>query len=558
MTFSKTLLAGAAALALIACGEKDGAGDGPSSETSQQAAKMSAASPLERSYRLSDAEPVDIAALFDLMPEGNRPTYDSAAFDEQIGANVVTNLRFADADDGEALLVERAEFFGVDLEAIERVKGAAEAGPDAPFEKIFDKVRFFNVTAEGFDEGVEPARFSVGGIEFDQLEVRQGGVEGDGVGDEGARFMNAINLAGLYFKDIAMDSEGSDQPAVTMSAPDLRFVGFGGGRLGAIIANDLEYSMAQTDESRAAMREVMGPQGAMFLNGPLAGFIAPDSQRVKMKSFEWRNLDFTGLVDWGLRDEEPPMSAENLIDLGTMKALDMETYIGGKLAGTVEEVSMSAGEFKWIIPSNIRIDAKGAKYDYTAYIPETEENVLSVMKAHGLDDLTSDGYVEWVWNDKSGAADLAYVANAPDFMDFSIDFGLSGLKLDELAAAQANGEENAIAARGAFRNFSLKLKDEKALDAIFAVAALQMGGTGEDLRLSAPAMIRLSGAQAAQMNPRISGYVNAIADFVAKGGVLAISAEPAEPVAFSALEATGQTAPQTVPDVINLQVTHEE
>ena len=60
------------------------------------------------------------------------------------------------------------------------------------------------------------------------------------------------------------------------------------------------------------------------------------------------------------------------------------------------------------------------------------------------------------------------------------------------------------------------------------------------------------------MNPRISDYVNAVADFVAKGGALEISAKPAKPVAFSAIEATGNTAPQTLPDVLELEVTHKE
>ena len=52
--------------------------------------------------------------------------------------------------------------------------------------------------------------------------------------------------------------------------------------------------------------------------------------------------------------------------------------------------------------------------------------------------------------------------------------------------------------------------------------------------------------------------MNALADFVAKGGSLEIAAAPAEPVAFTALQATGATAPQTLPDVIDLKVTHKE
>ena len=60
------------------------------------------------------------------------------------------------------------------------------------------------------------------------------------------------------------------------------------------------------------------------------------------------------------------------------------------------------------------------------------------------------------------------------------------------------------------------------------------------------------------MNPRFTDYVNAVADFVAKGGSLEISAKPAEPVPFATLQANGATAPQTMPDMLGLTVTHEE
>lgn len=204
------------------------------------------------------------------------------------------------------------------------------------------------------------------------------------------------------------------------------------------------------------------------------------------------------------------------------------------------------------------MDTKGATYDFTAYLPETEADALGVLKTNGLDKVKADGFAEWIWNSKTGVADLNYVVNMDNVADFSTTFGLSNLKLADLAAARADGETNVVAGHGAFKKFSLKLKDEKALDAIFGLAALQMGGTGEDLRQSAPAMIRLSGAQVAQMNPRISAYINAVADFVAKGGTLEIDAQPAAPVAFTTLQATSMSAPQTLPDVINLEVTHKE
>ncbi len=557
MKFSNVLLASVAAMALVSCGKKDKAADGPTSQSSQLAAKADAGSPLDTRFSLKGAEPVEIDALLALIPETERPTYEAAKFDSALGATIVENLRFADANDGEAVVVARAEFYGVDMDAIERVRGAQNAGPDAPFETVFQKVRFLDVASEGLEEGGESAKLTIAGVEFDRLEIRQGGVEGDGTGEDGARFFNAVNLAGLYFKNLKLETHTADTPAVAMVAPDLRFVGIGGGRLAAIIANDFGYDIKHSPESLAGLRASMGPQGAMFLSGPLAGFIAPESQRVGVETLEWRNIDFSGLLSWALKGEKPPATERDLIDLGAMTAVNMETYVNGKRAATVELATVSAADFTWMIPSNIRAETKGAVYDFTAYVPATEEDALKVLKEHGLDSVKGDGAASWVWNDKSGAADFNYAVNMDKLVNLSAALGFSNLKLDEISAAMDAGETDAVLSKGAFNAFSLKIKDEKALDALFALSALQMGGTGEDLRASAPALIRVSGAQAAQMNPRISGYVNAVADFVAKGGAIEFAAAPAEPVAFTALRAAGMTAPQTLPDVIDLTVTHK-
>ena len=117
--------------------------------------------------------------------------------------------------------------------------------------------------------------------------------------------------------------------------------------------------------------------------------------------------------------------------------------------------------------------------------------------------------------------------------------------------------ENAFGRNAKLKTFNLKIEDEKALDAIFDLAALQMGGTGDDLRQSAPALIRLSGAQFAQLNPRISDYLDAVANFVSKGGALEVSASPEEPIGAADLETMG-AAPQTLPDVLDLTITHTE
>lgn len=549
MKMFQSLAAAFAAFLVASCG-------GDSDDANRNAGKSNAASPLEVEFALKDAAPTDVDALFALLPEDSRPTYESVEFDEAIGATVVTNLRFADADDGEAVVVERAEFFGVDMDAIESVRSAEDADADAPFETIFQKVRLHNIASEGLEDENAELSLTIAGVELDMLKVRRSGLDGEG--DEGAVAANAIDLGGLYFQDIAFTTKGENAPTASFSAPDLRFVSLAGGKLDAIIANDFEYEIWQTESSIDALRAAMGPQGAAVVDGPLRGFIAPDNQRAEIKSFEWRDIDFSGLMAWGLRDEEPPMTAENLVDLGTFKAVDLVSYIGGKRVASVKETTMSAAEFTWILPSNIRVDTKGAFYDLTAYVDESEEEALKILTDNGLDNVKGDGYMQWLWNADRGDAKLDYVANTEGLADFSLQTAFSGLKLSDMAAAQEEGDENAFASLGQFESFALELSDESALDVIFAFSALQMGGTGDDLRQSVPAMIRIGGLQAAQLNPRISDYVNAVADFVGKGGAIKVEAKPAEPVGFAGLQETVVTAPQTLPDVLELTVTHTE
>ncbi|NNE40270.1 MAG: hypothetical protein HKN14_05050 [Marinicaulis sp.] len=551
MTLSKILMASAAALALTACGDKGGSSDAPETKSSAQAAKANAASPLDSKFTLKNADEVEGDKILALLPGDANPTYDSTSFDAKLGATVFENLKFADADDGEAIIIGRAEFYGVDEDAIAKVQNKDNAAIDAPFQTVFEKVRLFDVSAEGID--AEDASFSIGGVELDKLAIREGGVDKASDIDEGAQFFNAVSLGGLYFKDINLAVGESEAGAVRFTAPDLRFVGLGGGKLNAVIMNDLEYGIEQSPETIDAIAKSMGPEAGLLFSGPLKSLIAPENQNVKMSALEWRNIDMSGLLEWGLKDEKPPASARNLINLGTMKATDMETYINGKRLAVVEEADMTAGEFTWMIPSDIRLETKGAQYDLTAYAAGDEDPVYAVLKDNGLDKLTGDGLLVWKWNDKSGDANMVYTATADGFADMGMNLSLADLKLEEIAAER---DEDAESPKfGALKNFSLELKDEKALDTLFAISALQMGGTGDDLRQSAPAMIRLSGAQFAQMNPAFSSYVNAVADFVAKGGSLKISAQPEDPLAFSALQ-NGEVNPMTLPQTLNLEVTH--
>lgn len=552
MTMRKTLLAGAAVLALTACGKKE------ETVPPQESADACAASSLGGDFRLDDASPLDVDALFALIPEDVRPTYDTTFFDKKIGATVITNLQLVE-DGDEGALIARAEFYGVDLEAFERAKNAENAPADAPFETLFRKIRIFDIQSAGGEDEAE--RVTVGAAEIDTLRVRQGGVTDgaeDAENDELARLLNSFDLAGLYFKNVEVSGSESGTGAIGFSAEDLCIAGVGGGRFDSIVGAGIEYEVAQTEESRQAMKELMGPQGTLFLEGPLKLLLAPDKQRTTIKSFAWNGIDFSGLVAYGVKGEKPPMSATDLMSLGELSIKDMQTFINGKLAAEAEEGTVTAKQFTWLIPNEVTAVTKGMVYDFSAYVPETEEAALDVMRKRGLDNVTGDALAEWKWDSAQGDASFTYDFQMHDVMDYAMGLSVGGFKIDAIASAIETDDPTALSEAAVFYSFSVALKDEKFLDAAFDIAALQMGGTGDDLRQSVPAMIRLSGAQLGEFNPRVPGYVEAVAAFVADGGSLEISARPDEPASLLAIAAASQTAPQTLPDLLNLEVAHKE
>lgn len=549
MAFKFTVLALASALALVSCGKKDApaAAQAPTSG----AASIQSPSPLDKPFALKGAKQVDVDALLSLIPEKNRPTFAKATFDQRLGATIVTGLKFADRssedEEDDGFTIERAELYGVDAAAIERVKAAAPA-PDAPFEKLFEKVRLFGVKPVS-ENG---AGTSIGAIEIDQFRLRRGGfVEND---DENlAAFFNAFEYAGVYFKDIGARGDADEEGSVAFKAPDLRFVGVGGGKVAAVLAKDIEYELDRSEEATAAIAGALGGPVGAILTGPLKGVIAPDKQRVAVKSFEWRQIDLSGLMAYGLKKERPPMSARNLINLGAIKVLDAATFIDGKKAVSAAEATVSAMEFAWLAPSKIRSETKGLQYDFTAYAPADGAKMLAVLKKHGLNSVKASANFAWDWDAAKGGAALKSAFLSDRLADFKMDARFSGWDMKKLAAASEAGEQNVFVGLGRIDGFVLSLADKKLLDAAFDISAIEMGGTGAELRANAPAMVRLSGAALAVSNPRFAAYVDAVADFIGEGGTLEIKAEPAAPVALKSLAAAG---PEGLPDLLNLEVVH--
>lgn len=532
------VLALAALLAVLACERKSGA---PTSPTSLVAADLAADSPLEKPFRLKDGEELDVDRLFALLPPDLRPTYDAAAYDATLGATVVTNLRLRPSGQ-RAFSAERAEFYGVDIEKIERLNAERDASRDAPLERVAEKMRLYGVETGSATERTT----RIGAVEIDHLRVRPAGAPKAATSGL-ARFFNAFDVAGVYFKDV----RSAAQPDFELTAPDLRLVGLGGGRLNALLAKDLEYRVGR---SLARGGRSLGPAAEIFISGPLRNFIAPEDQRVGVARLEWRGISFAGLMEYGLRGEPPPITAKNLVDLGTARLVDAETFIGDRRFSLVPETVVSAMDFDWLAPSKVRAVTRGGLYDFTAYVPDTEKEALAALKARRLDRVKGDSDLAYDWSAEDGDAVFSAGFDSAGFADFDLDIALSGLELKKIADSRAAGAARPAADLGSLRSFSMTIADEQMLDAFYALSALESGRSEKEIRAAAPTLLRLSMVELERDNPRVAGYLGAVADFLEEGGALEIRAEPETPVPLKAIAATTAGGPDAIATAINLTV----
>ncbi|MCA8888237.1 MAG: hypothetical protein R3C40_03935 [Parvularculaceae bacterium] len=547
-----------AAFSAIISGCSDNGG-GPTSSSKSGAGDIKTQSPIEKAYSDKDGEQLDVDQLLSLFPGYMQVRYADARFDDKSGATVVSNLEFhapGDYDGNNGFVAERAELYGVDLDAVERVKAATEAGADAPMEPIFEKVRLFGLRA--LDEET-PSTVKIGAVELDHLRVRRGGIPENDNGASGvAGLFNAFDLAGVYFQDIDVTSAEDADASVKFFAPDLRFVGIGGGKLSALLAKDLDYTIEQSPAAIAEAGRVLGPAGDIFVNGPLRGFIAPEHQRTTIETFAWRNIDFSGLLAYGLRGEEPPITAHDLINLGEIRADNMEAFLGDRRLSVVPESVVSPMEFTWLAPSKFRAYTKGGEYDFTAYLPAEETDALAALKKHGLDKVKGDSEFDYDWNADKGGASLSSKFDTTGFADFNFDVALDGLNLKTIHAAQQAGDNQAVMKLARLKSLAITLDDETMLDAFYELSAIQAGGSPEDVRAATPSLLRFTALELGRNSPKLKSYIEALADFLQDGGRLEIRAAPETPVPLSEIQAVAGQGPDAAANLIALTVTRSE
>jgi len=591
LSIRNALCAAAAALTLHAC-------------ATAPAPQLTADALLMEPLRLADGKPFDVDAFFGALPDALTVTYADAAFNPEFGAMVVSDLAFSFAGpDGPGLHVDRATIWSADTEAMERVlSGAGDLQAMAP---LFERIALDGVRSQGmqWEAGSESVSFSMARLVIDGLSARsfalapkERDAEGLGILRTAAAVMNSFAYDGAVYTDLLLQIADSDANNVILEVEEgfargyragavdyqstrllnLLIQGRKGGPLVEVAARKKDADAAPSKALAKILNKPSNEEINGFIRKPaalLASAAAGGVKEYAIGFMDVRGADLSGALSWLAKWELPPITETNLMDFGSQTMTGYSESWNGRAVQTIDSAAIRA-DFYWLVPSNYQVAYSGFSQDIAGMIAEAQNElppgaatetspqfakVQSALSSLGVDRLAGDMAISWAWNGETGAAALAGASDLTDVMASALNLNLAGPSLAEWDSLVRNGGAEAAVSNVALSALNFAITDQGILDRAFAYAAEQQGGgSGPEMRQAMSVMARLSGAQAAEANPRIPGYANAIADFLAGGGTISIVAAPAAPVSLMELEGIGKTAPQTIPDVLNLSITHEE
>ncbi|MEO1136737.1 MAG: hypothetical protein AAFW68_09015 [Pseudomonadota bacterium] len=555
-------------------------------------------------YALRGGAPFDVDAMLAAMPDWLIVEHGGARFDEALGAMVISDLRFAlsFAPDA-ALVVERAVMWGGDPVAARDVF----SGASSLIEKraIFDRMSMDNIRSEGlqWDTGAQSASLSIDKMVIDGLAARSYALSSIPGSEEGVDLLRHFAAAtGAYAYDGAAYAgfsmrfsnnrgdnteltieegfaRGYDAGAVDYQSLRGLYARVGSGAGGPVV----EISGQQSEDAETSpYAKILNRPPAEAVNEALrspAAFLAQMTggfdTEYEIAFTETRAMDLSGAFAWLARWELPPITETDLIDLGAQTMLGYRQTWNGAPIYTLDRAEVAASDFYWLVPSNYSVAYQGFTYQFDTAFGQmldqmgpgfaTEaapafEQTMQTFSALGLDRMAGDMDMDWRWDGVTGDAALSLGMDIIDLtgVDFQLSAGGPSLARWEQMARQDTPVTEA-ATEIALKEFRYSLTDFGIIDRAFAFAAEQNGaGSGPELRQSMVAMARLSGAQMGEADPRLPTYANAVADFLDAGGTITLLAAPPSPVTLMQLQAASQSAPQSLPELLNITITHTE
>lgn len=275
-------------------------------------------------------------------------------------------------------------------------------------------------------------------------------------------------------------------------------------------------------------------------------------------------LRLAKLFAYWSRGEAPPPKETNLMSLGVWESHDERYTFNGQPFYSLEHGRTDLSKFNWFLPTEIRTTVRNYSYDFGALLrfaqsaaPPSDDGaqnlstVVNLLDKHGLSRIVASGDFAYRWAPTTGAAtieskndmkslgriDFETSAGFPKFKDFA---ALHPKKGESVDAAKVSALFSGTTLTGA----SITTVDAGMLPRLFAFAAdmqsAQMGAKPgaikpDELRAGAAFSLRTLGAAPSPLAP----VYLALAEFIAEGGTLNLSATPAAPIPLSLILVPG-------------------
>ncbi|MBI1340070.1 hypothetical protein GC169_07670 [bacterium] len=606
----------AAGLALAGCNRNAGSSAAYTPSTidlakfEQQVEALDGSKP----FKFRSRKTTDIPALLAALPPALKASYASVTSDQASGATVlgdvtlslaaneavgvrISELKVWDLDtdfaiarlsgqrlDETAPLARRVEATGVSLIGLEtliqpmfdsmseRVSEAVD-GVVASSEGTLDDADALQIDA-ALDMGLERYNFSFRRLVIDDLVLRPfvlapRQLEAD---SDWAEILPLAQSYAAFGRAFAADSYAAFDAKAELSyqqagRPFAFSFTIGDAAAKGVRGGDLDLAYASKMAFTGDFPEGVAPEAATDGSSaaPLPLKISGAFDRYSLKGVRADKL-----YDHLARGVMPAKTETDLMSLGEFVMTGQSISLNGNEVYSVAESRVDLRGWTWLIPSNLSVETKDARYNLRAFMdfaasaaaatgeaPDLSmaNTIIDRLAAYGLDRPSFDLNLGWRWNPSDGAARIDALFGVDDFMRMT--FGLDGalpdyqralaLIADDISSVDTAGLSALFEETSAFSGLDFRLVDEGGLQKSFALAidiakvmpaddpsaAMLANQTPDNLRQMASAMVMMVGGAGSTEFPPAAEIMSALGTFIATGGELSIGMKPAEPLRFA-------------------------
>lgn len=543
----------------------------------------------ERLYASVIARPDLVSAPFDasqinaMLDSAARVTWSAAGPDAASGAFRMTGVRFEILGDKPATLFTADEvlLWNADPAALAaRFKGERLGDEIRLFDRIeltgvkMDTTDYLNMVDDAVtetmpeagtadiiyqDSSMEVGHLVLSGMTLHPWTFKE--ADGEDEGLAAVRLLSALarsfSLEAAYLGDTVSSQTISDvdgEGYIRSTTGGQLLKGYDRGNLYSAIQTGVTFSGALPMPAAEAGVLETGQAKMLEMSGR-SGFAA------------WTGLNFAPLLAFAERGEIPPITARDLLSLGTYTVTDTEMSMGGAPVIEIGLIDVSADKFAWFLPERIRIHHEDAAFNLAELFNVAAQfgpadasgdedfpigEFTAMLERAGIGKLSGDGNLEVTWNSETGVtrlegnsvSDGLYTDETliemrlPTYTQIVPAFGIDGKTPDAAALSELFAETSA------FVGGHYSLTDTGGFDAaaslVIEIAKISgdddgmlesfADATPEAVRLFASGILMISGSGAMSELPPAAGWIKGLSQFVSKGGTFTVKLAPAKAV----------------------------